>query len=278
MPAPHLSVIVIAHNEAHQIADCLKSVAFADEWIVVDSGSTDATREIAAGLGAQVVQTADWPGFGRQKNRALDLARGRWVLSLDADERVSEPLAAAIRAAIRGAMGAPQADDAAPAGPVAYQLSRLSRFCGQWMRHGDWYPDRVTRLFLRGRARFTDDLVHERLDVQGPVGRLAGDLLHETMPSLHDALDKMNRYSSGRAQDRLRSGRRGGLGTALAHGLWAFVRAYGLRRGFLDGRLGFVLAVYIAEGTYYRYLKMAFAGAPAGAGLGTKTTIRDQEP
>ena len=274
MPDIALSVILITRNERRNIAACLKSVAFADEWIVVDSGSTDATREIAAGLGAQVVQTADWPGFGRQKNRALDHARGRWVLSLDADERVSEPLAAAIRAAI----GAPSADDAEPAGPVAYQLSRLSRFCGQWMRHGDWYPDRVTRLFLRGRARFTDDLVHERLDVQGPVGRLAGELLHETMPSLHDALDKMNRYSSGRAQDKLRGGRRGGLGTALAHGLWAFVRAYGLRRGFLDGRLGFVLAVYIAEGTYYRYLKMAFAGAPAGAGLGTKTTIRDQEP
>lgn len=272
MPAPLLSVIVIAHNEAHQIADCLKSVAFADEWIVVDSGSTDATREIAAGLGAQVVQTADWPGFGRQKNRALDLAQGRWVLSLDADERVSEPLAAAIRAVI----AAPRGPDAP--GPVAYQLSRLSRFCGQWMRHGDWYPDRVTRLFLRGRARFTDDLVHERLDVQGPVARLPGELLHETMPGLHDALDKMNRYSSGRAQDKLRKGGRGGLGTALAHGLWAFIRAYGLRRGFLDGRLGFVLAVYIAEGTYYRYLKMAFAGAPAGAGLGTKTTIRDQEP
>jgi glycosyltransferase involved in cell wall biosynthesis len=261
MPAPNLSVIVITHNEGHQIADCLKSVAFADEWIVVDSGSTDDTREQAAALGARVTRSDDWPGFGRQKNRALALAQGRWVLSLDADERVSVPLAAAIRAAV-----APRADDAA--GPAGYQLSRLSRFCGQWMRHGDWYPDRVTRLFLRGRARFTDDLVHERLDVQGPVARLPGELLHETMPTLHDALDKMNRYSSGRAVDKVRAGRGGGLGTALAHGAWAFFRAYLLRRGFLDGRLGFVLAVYNAEGTYYRYLKMAFVDA-----AGTKTTI-----
>lgn len=265
MSVPNLSVIVITRNEGHQISDCLKSVAFADEWIVVDAGSTDDTREQAAALGARVTRTDDWPGFGRQKNRALDLAQGRWVLSLDADERVSEALAAAIRAAV--------APGAAPGevpteGPAGYQLSRLSRFCGQWMRHGDWYPDRVTRLFLRGRARFTDDLVHERLDVQGPVGRLPGDLLHETMPTLHDALDKMNRYSSGRALDKVRAGRRGGLGTALAHGVWAFLRAYLLRRGFLDGRLGFVLAVYNAEGTYYRYLKMAFADA-----AGTKTTI-----
>ena len=267
MPAPTLSVIVITHNEAHQIADCLTSVAFADEWIVVDSGSTDATREIAAGLGAQVQGTDDWPGFGRQKNRALDLARGRWVLSLDADERVSPALAASIRAAVAGP------GEGSPGGPTGYQLSRLSRFCGQWIRHGDWYPDRVTRLFLRGQARFTDDLVHERLDVQGPVARLDGDLLHETMPTLHDALDKMNRYSSGRALDKLRAGRRGGLGTALAHGAWAFLRAYLLRRGFLDGRLGFVLAVYVAEGTYYRYLKMAFAGTRAGDAPGTKPTI-----
>jgi glycosyltransferase involved in cell wall biosynthesis len=265
MSVPNLSVIVITRNEGHQISDCLKSVAFADEWIVVDAGSTDDTREQAVALGARVTRTDDWPGFGRQKNRALELAQGRWVLSLDADERVSEALAAAIRAAV--APGAETAE-VPTEGPAGYQLSRLSRFCGQWMRHGDWYPDRVTRLFLRGRARFTDDLVHERLDVQGPVGRLPGDLLHETMPTLHDALDKMNRYSSGRALDKVRAGRRGGLGTALAHGVWAFLRAYLLRRGFLDGRLGFVLAVYNAEGTYYRYLKMAFADA-----AGTKTTI-----
>ncbi|MEO8153808.1 MAG: glycosyltransferase family 2 protein, partial [Rhizobacter sp.] len=177
-----LSVTLITHNESRHIAACLKSVAFADEWVVVDSGSTDGTREIAESLGARVIKTDDWPGFGVQKNRALALAQGRWVLSIDADERVSETLAARIVETIKN-------DQAAD----GYELTRLSRFCGQWMRHGDWYPDRVLRLFRRGRGRFTDDLVHERLRIEGRVERLAGDLLHDTMPTLDDALDKMNR-------------------------------------------------------------------------------------
>jgi glycosyltransferase involved in cell wall biosynthesis len=266
MSPPALSVIIITKNEAHNIEGCLASVAFADERIVVDAGSGDATVEIARRLGARVSVTGDWPGFGAQKGRALALATGRWVLSLDADERVSEPLARAIRAVVADTSG--QGSDAAsrPAdATLGYELQRLSSFCGQWMRHGDWYPDRVLRLFRRGSGRFTEDLVHERVVVDGPIARLEGDLLHHTMPTLDDALDKMNRYTTGRALDRARAGRRGGLGAALAHGGWAFVRSYLLRRGFLDGRLGFVLAVYIAEGTYYRYLKMAFPARPLGA-------------
>ncbi len=191
MPAPTLSVIVITKNEAHNIEACLRSVAFADEWVIVDSASTDGTRERAQQLGARVIVTEDWPGFGAQKNRALALAQGPWVLSIDADERVSAELASSIRAVVDGAGGA-----------VAYELDRLSSFCGQWMRHGDWYPDRVLRLFRRGAGRFSDDLVHERLIVDGTIARLPGRLLHHTMGSLADALDKMNRYSSGRALDR----------------------------------------------------------------------------
>ncbi|MBS0445843.1 MAG: glycosyltransferase family 2 protein [Proteobacteria bacterium] len=247
MSQPALSVIVITKNEAHDIEACLASVAFADERIVVDSGSTDDTRERAERLGARVTMTPDWPGFGPQKNRALAQAQGRWVLSLDADERVDADLAAAIRAVV------------AADGPSAgYAIDRLSSFCGQWMRHGDWYPDRVLRLFRRDRGRFSDDLVHERVIVDGPVGRLPGLLRHHTMPSLADALDKMNRYTSGRALDRRRVGQTGGLLSALSHATWAFCRGYFLRGGFLDGRLGFVLALYVAEGTYYRYLKMAW--------------------
>ncbi len=264
-----LSVIIITRNEAHNIAGCLQSVAFADEWIVVDSGSSDATVEIARSFGAQVTVSDDWPGFGRQKNRALALAGGDWVLSIDADERLSPALAEAVRRVVAdtSARASHAAHDAQapkmPREPLGYELSRLSSFCGQWMRHGDWYPDRVLRLFRRGAGRFTDDLVHERLVVDGPTGRLAGDLLHDTMPDLADALDKMNRYSSGRAVDRVRSGARGGLGKALSHGLWAFLRSYLVKRGFLDGRLGFVLALYIAEGTYYRYLKMGLLAQAA---------------
>ena len=251
MVQPTLSVILITRNEAAHVAGCLASVAFADEWVVVDSGSTDATFELARGFGATVVSTPDWPGFGAQKNRALAQARGRWVLSIDADERVTPELAASIRAVVEA--------DGKLAG---YEMSRLSSFCGQWMRHGDWYPDRVLRLFRREAGRFSDDRVHERLIVDGPVARLSGELLHDSMPTLESALDKMIRYSSGRAVDKVSAGDTGGLATAVAHALWAFVRCYVLKRGLLDGRLGFVLAVYVAEGTYYRYLKMGLLAYP----------------
>ena len=251
MPAPsppRLSVIVITRNEAQRLPTCLASVGFADELIVVDSGSTDGTAELARSLGAKVIGTADWPGFGRQKQRALDAARGTWVLSLDADEWLDDELAAAVRRVTEGGVLA--------GAPACYRLNRLSAFCEQWMQHGSWSPDLLPRLFQRGRAGFSDDSVHERLRVDGPTAQLPGRLLHNSITSLQDALDKMNRYSSGRAADLRAQGRRGGLGRALGHGLWAFVRSYALRRGFLDGRLGLVLALLDAQGSYYRYLKL----------------------
>src|SRR5690625_4755128 len=147
--SPVLSVIIITKNEADNIADCLDSVAFADEWIVVDSGSTDDTCRIAREKGADVVSTSDWPGFGPQKNRALERASGQWVLSIDADERVTPELAAEIQAVLQQ----PRAD--------GYYIARLSNFCGRWIRHSGWWPDYVLRLFRRESARFTDSLVHE---------------------------------------------------------------------------------------------------------------------
>jgi glycosyltransferase involved in cell wall biosynthesis len=246
MPAPLLSVIVIAKNEAARIEACLDSVAFAEEWIVVDSDSGDGTAERARRRGAQVFSFPDWPGFGAQKQRALDRATGRWVLAIDADEQVTPELAAGIRAAIGR-------DD----GPVGYELSRLSRFGGRWIRHGDWYPDRVLRLFRRDKARFSADRVHERVIADGPVGRLDGDLLHDTMPSFEDALAKLNRYSSESAAARAAAGQRGGVASAVGHAAWAFLRGYVVRRGFLDGGAGLAVALYVAEGTYWRYLKIA---------------------
>ena len=246
MTPPTLSVILVTKNESARIDACLASVSFADEWIVVDSGSSDDTAARARGHGARVFVTDDWPGFGAQKQRALGHAGGDWVLSLDADEQVTPELAASIRAVVAG-----------PASPAGYEMDRLSSFCGQWIRHGDWYPDRVLRLFRRDSARFTPDAVHERVSIDGPIGRLQGHLLHDTMPTLADALAKMNRYSSGRAADLSAAGKRGGLARGLGHAAWAFLRSYVLKRGFLDGSAGFILATYIAEATYYRYLKMA---------------------
>lgn len=253
--AVRLSVIMITKNEARRIEASLASVAFADEIVVVDSDSSDGTVELARQHGARVTVTSDWPGFGRQKQRALDAARGRWVLCLDADEVVDAALAQAIQAIVR-------LPDAASDALPAYECARMSAFCGQWMRASGWYPDRTVRLVQRGHARFSSDLVHEQLIVEGAVGRLDGLLLHDSIPDLSNAIDKMNRYSSGRALDLLAAGRRGGLGSALAHGLWAFVRTFVLRRGFLDGRLGLVLAIHNAETTYYRYLKMWLGNAP----------------
>ncbi len=244
-----LSVIVITKNEAARIEACLASVAFASEWIVVDSASSDDTADKARRFGARVLIREDWPGFGAQKQRALDLATGRWVLSIDADERVSPELAARIAAVVGG--------DAGTEPFAAYELNRLSQMSGRWIRHGDWYPDRVVRLFLRDRAHFSADLVHERVVVEGPVGRLGGDLRHDPMPTYEEALAKMNRYSSGRAVDLVAAGGRGGVGRALGHAAWAFVRSYVVRRGFLDGAAGLVVAAYVAEGTWWRYLKMA---------------------
>ena len=239
-----LSVIVITKDEAGSIRPCLESVSWADEIVVVDSGSSDDTAAICREYTDKVTVT-DWPGFGPQKNRALDAARGEWVLSLDADERVSPELRAAIEAAM-----------ADPGAAAAFRMPRSSSYCGRFMRHGGWWPDYVTRLFRRGRARFSDDLVHERLVVDGEVGSLSSPLLHEAFRDPEEVLQKVNAYSSAGARMMAQRGRKATLAGAVARGLWSFLRSYVLRAGFLDGREGFMLAVSNAEGTYYRYLKL----------------------
>src|SRR5581483_6178294 len=174
-----LSAIVITRNEARNIEDCLDALAFCDERIVVDSGSSDDTVQKAKAKGARVV-THEWRGFGAQKNYALSLATCDWVLSIDADERVTQPLAAEIKAAVASA----EAD--------GYEMPRLSSFCGRPMRHAGWFPDRVLRLFRRGRARFSDDTVHERVICEGRVARLSEPLMHEPVLRLEDALSRMD--------------------------------------------------------------------------------------
>ncbi len=247
---PSLSVTVITRDEAHRIERCLRSVAFADECIVLDSGSVDDTVAIARRCGAQVHTSPDWPGFGPQKNRALALATGDWVLSIDADEEVTPALRDAIQAAIR--------DDR---GVHGWWLRRSSSFCGRTVRFGDWRNDQVLRLFRRSLARFTDDRVHERVDCPEPHGRLAGLLLHDSIDSMADAVEKTERYARLGAE-KLRARGRGGLGSALVHGGWTFLRGYLLRLGFLDGHAGLAIARLNARGTYLRY---RLAGLPAGS-------------
>jgi len=240
-----LSVIVIVKNEAAVIRRCLESVAWADEIVVLDSGSTDATVEICRACKARVEATADWPGFGAQKNRVLALATGDWVLSIDADEWVTAELRAEIQAAM-----------AVPGASSAYQMPRLSSYCGRFMRHSGWWPDHVTRLFRRGQARFSDSLVHESLIVESAVGTLQAPLMHESYRDLEQVLAKVNAYSSAGAAMARQQGRRASLGGAVLRGLWSFFRTYFLRAGFLDGRKGLMLAISNAETSYYRHVKL----------------------
>jgi len=240
-----ISVVIITKNEAHAIADCLRSVAWADEIIVVDSGSSDDTIKICEQFGAKVTVTDNWPGFGEQKNRALALATKTWVLSLDADERVTPELQKEILQAIKGNAEA------------SYRMPRSSSYCGQFIRHSGWSPDYVTRLFRLGHAKFSNDLVHERLLSEDATLTLTSPLLHISYINLDEVLDKVNRYSTAGAVMSFARGKKATLGTAIRHGIWAFIRTYFIRLGFLDGKMGFILAISNAETTYYRYLKLA---------------------
>ena len=242
-----LSVIIITKNEATHIADCLASVSFADEIIVLDSGSTDGTVALARNLGAQVHQSVDWPGFGPQKNRALALATQDWVFSIDADERVTPELREEIIETLR----APRRK--------GYEVLRLSEFCGKPIRHSGWWPDPVLRLFRRDAGRFNDVLVHESVSLNdGKPGRFKSHLLHYPHPTLDSLMDKVNRYSGEAAKMMFAQGKRAGLPIIMVHSIWTFIRIYFLRLGILDGRHGFVLAVTAASGNFLRYAKLMF--------------------
>lgn len=258
-----LSVIVITRNEAHNLHDCLLSVqGLANEVVVVDSNSTDATRDIALQHSAVVVQPADWPGFGPQKQRALDLATCDWVLSLDADERVTPELAQDIRAVLQAdMMGANTTQSASTElAPAAYQIPRLSWYCGKFIRHSGWQPDHVLRLFPRQRARFSDDLVHERVICDLPVKTLRHPLLHYSYLNFSQVLSKTDAYSTASAQQAFAKGKRASVAGAVGHGAWAFFRTYVIRAGFLDGAHGLALAISNAEASYYKYLKLWWMG------------------
>jgi glycosyltransferase involved in cell wall biosynthesis len=229
-----LSAVIIARDEADRIEDAIRSVAFADECVVLDSGSTDDTVARARALGARVIQT-DWPGHVAQKNRALAEARGDWILALDADERVTDTLRMSIVAALR----APAAD--------GFRVARRNHWLGHRLAHGSWYPDRRIRLARREHARWGGDDPHDVLIVAGTVRDLDGDLDHHPYRSLAEHLATIDRYSTIAA-------RRGSWVDILVRPPWSFVRAYVVRRGFLDGVPGLVVA---ALGAVYTLLKWA---------------------
>lgn len=239
-----LSVIIIAKNEAANLRACIASVAWADEIIVVDSGSTDDTAGIARKSGAQVYLHADWPGFGPQKNRALEYATGDWVFSIDADERVTPEL----RGELEQAMKTENVD--------GFYCPRLSQFCGQFIHHCGWYPDYVLRLFKRGAGKFSESLVHESVLLTGKTQRLKNPLLHYSYLTNNDVERKVEHYSTAAAEQMFYAGKRASwMGAALSGG-WAFVRTYVVRLGVLDGVAGWRIAKMNARTTYLKYRKL----------------------
>ena len=238
-----LTVAIIAFNAGSQIGPCLASVGFADEVLVVDSGSTDDTVAVAARHGARV-ETREWLGFGRQKQHAVALARNDWVLCLDVDERVSEPLARSIRAAL------------ASRRYRAYRMARRNRFLGRWLAHGEGYPDWTVRLFHRAHASWSNDEVHEAVLTTAEVGRLDGDLLHDSAEDVATYMGKQNRYTSLHAEALFKQGLRAGYWRLAASPLVRFVKFYFLRLGFLDGGPGFAHVVIGCNNTFHKYLKL----------------------
>lgn len=237
------SAVIITLNAADALEACLQSIAFADEILVVDSGSSDATLALAQQYGARMLHQ-DWLGYGAQKQFAVSQAKYDWVLCLDADERVSEPL----RLAIEAALIAPQAH--------GFEMPRCNRFMGLWLRHGEGYPDWSLRLFQRGHGRWTDDPVHEKVLLEGAPARLRGDLLHESAEDLAAYLNKQNRYTTLQAEALYRRGKRAGVAQMVLSPLLRFVKFYVLRLGFLDGVAGLVHIVIGCHNSFIKYAKL----------------------
>jgi len=240
---PKLSVIIITYNEEKNIEPCLKSIAWADEVIVVDSFSTDKTIEIANKFTDKIFQHP-FHGYGRQKAYALSKASGEWILNIDADERVTPALKEEIKIAISNSEMA------------GYYIPRQNFFCGHWIRHSGWYPDYQLRLFKQEKAQFDERLVHEKVVVKGKTGYLKSPLTHYTYNSLPEFFKKMQKYVDLWAKDKNQQGKRGGIGKGFLHGFWTFFKMFFLQAGFLDGRYGLLLASLYAAYTLAKYARL----------------------
>ncbi|CAI1816880.1 putative glucosyl-3-phosphoglycerate synthase [Serratia quinivorans] len=238
-----LSVVIIAKNEAGLLPDCLQSVAWADEIVMLDSGSQDDSVAVAESLGAKVFTHVDWQGFGKQRQLAQSYASHDYILMIDADERVTPEL----RQSIEQTLTAPDENQ-------VYSCARRNLFLGRFMRHSGWYPDRVNRLYANQRYRYNDNLVHESLNTNGAkVVPLNGDLLHLTCRDFFAFQRKQLRYAEEWANQRHQAGKRCGYLSILTHTLGAFCKTWLLRAGFLDGKQGLLLAVVNAQYTFNKY-------------------------
>jgi glycosyltransferase involved in cell wall biosynthesis len=238
-----ISATVITLNEQRHIRQCLESLqGIADEVIVVDSGSQDATLEIAAALGARTC-VHQWTNYSDQKNFASSLAQHEWILSLDADECLSPALREEI---LRAKQNAPQA--------VAFEFPRKACYLGRWIEHSGWYPDHKARLFLKTKAQWEGRFVHESLRIDGPVARLRGDLLHYSCESISEHLRSLDRYTTLAAEELWRRHKRSNWSRLLGLTLAAFVKSYWLKQGFRDGMQGMVIACFAS---YYNFVKYA---------------------
>lgn len=240
-PTPSISAIIIALNEESELKECLTTLAFCDEIILVDGGSNDRTREIAEESGCKVITNAVWRGFGKQKQLALDHATSEWVLSVDSDERVTDELRHEILHTLKGSTC------------DGFYINRKTFFLGKWLKHGGWFPDRVLRLARRSKATFTDDIVHERLLVNGSTDYLRHPMLHFSYRTTRQLLSKQCRYALDSAGKKAGQNISGGVGKGILHAFGTFVVLYLFRLGFLDGRHGLVAAIAKSQEAFWKY-------------------------
>ncbi|MGE5487520.1 MAG: glycosyltransferase family 2 protein [bacterium] len=238
-----ISATIIAVNEELKIARAIESLRCCDEIVVVDSGSSDRTVEIARNLGARVVESP-WPGYAKQKNLAACEAENDWIFSIDADEALSEALEAEIW----------QLKKTGPAFD-AYTMPRMAKYLGRWILHSGWYPDRKVRLYDRRKAKWVGEYVHESVEVNGTIGHLKYNLLHHTCDSLSEHLRTLDRYTTLAAQEIVANGRKVSAVNLVAEPVWTFLRTYFLQAGFLDGYEGFIIANMAAAYTFLKYAK-----------------------
>jgi (heptosyl)LPS beta-1,4-glucosyltransferase len=241
-----LGCVIITKNEELNIHDCLASIAWSSERIVVDAESTDRTAELARAAGARVIVRA-WPGFGPQKNHGIEQITAEWILVLDADERIPPALEAEIRSRIAGWK---------PDEPQAYEIPRRNHFYGAWVRHGGLYPDHQIRLFRRGAARYNDVPVHENLIVQGPLGRLTNPMDHYTERRIRDHFRKFGQYTTLAALEKASSRRRVRRSDLVIRPLVVFVKGFALKSGFRDGVRGLIVSVFASMYTFVKYAKL----------------------